>query len=477
MAGPQELTRPGILLASGRGRRFWPYASIRNKCAFPVANVPLVRRLALQLTRLGCSPIVVVVGWQEASVRAALHPAPDVSLLFARQDIDSEQGTASALLCALNALGRGDWDTALVVHGDTFAAEEDLRAALEALDDGAEAAAAVVTLHEDRPQNWIGASPRFDGSNPVALTSIVGHGGASHRLAGIYAIRRSCLPDLIATPPVMSHVPVGGMPALERDLAETLARMADDGRSVLAAPCSHACIDLDKPWHILQANAAAHAEFVASLLETGSQIQEGARISDAAEIDGPILVEAGAEIGRRVVIRGPASVGAHSRLINGATLAGSVIVGAHTRISDYCLVSGGTTVGDRCVVGHGGEIDGVMLDGAYIYHYSEIAGVVGQSVDIGAATVCGTLRFDDADTIHRIRGRRELVGGDGANATYFGDYCRTGVNVITQPGVKIGTYSCVGPGVVVYGDVAERKLVLLKQEVVERDWGPERYGW
>jgi bifunctional UDP-N-acetylglucosamine pyrophosphorylase/glucosamine-1-phosphate N-acetyltransferase len=54
---------------------------------------------------------------------------------------------------------------------------------------------------------------------------------------------------------------------------------------------------------------------------------------------------------------------------------------------------------------------------------------------------------------------------------------RTGVNVITQPGVKIGAYSCVGPGIVVYTDVPSRKLLLLKQEIVERDWGPERYGW
>jgi bifunctional UDP-N-acetylglucosamine pyrophosphorylase/glucosamine-1-phosphate N-acetyltransferase len=117
-----------------------------------------------------------------------------------------------------------------------------------------------------------------------------------------------------------------------------------------------------------------------------------------------------------------------------------------------------------------------MFDGAYLYHYCEIAGVVGQSVDIGAATVCGTLRFDDAETIHRIKGRREFPA-HGADSTYFGDFSRTGVNVITQPGVKIGAYTCIGAGVVVYEDVPSRKLILLKQELVEKDWGPERYGW
>ena len=61
--------------------------------------------------------------------------------------------------------------------------------------------------------------------------------------------------------------------------------------------------------------------------------------------------------------------------------------------------------------------------------------------------------------------------------TYFGDYSRTGVNVITMPGVKIGAYSCVGAGIVVYEDIPSRTLTLLKQETVTRPWGPERYGW
>ena len=189
-----------------------------------------------------------------------------------------------------------------------------------------------------------------------------------------------------------------------------------------------------------------------------------------------IVVEAGAKIGNRVVIEGPCWIGKNTRVINGAIVRKNVMIGANTRVSDYCLVGSDTVIGNNCVVGHGAEFDGVMLDGAYIYHYSEIYGVLGAAVDIGAATVCGTLRFDDAETIHKIGGRREFPK-NGANAAYFGDYCRTGVNVITQPGVKIGAYSCVGAGIVLYDDVPSRKLRILKQDVVERDWGPERYGW
>jgi bifunctional UDP-N-acetylglucosamine pyrophosphorylase/glucosamine-1-phosphate N-acetyltransferase len=152
------------------------------------------------------------------------------------------------------------------------------------------------------------------------------------------------------------------------------------------------------------------------------------------------------------------------------------VVCAEARVRDYASVGGGSVLGTRCIVGHGAELSGVLLDGAYLYHYYEISGVLGATVDIGAASVCGTLRFDDARTAHVIHGHRE-VPLHGANASYLGDYSRTGVNAILMPGVKVGVYSCVGPGVILYNDLPDRKIVLARQELAIRDWGPERYGW
>jgi bifunctional UDP-N-acetylglucosamine pyrophosphorylase/glucosamine-1-phosphate N-acetyltransferase len=115
------------------------------------------------------------------------------------------------------------------------------------------------------------------------------------------------------------------------------------------------------------------------------------------------------------------------------------------------------------------------MEGAYSYHYGEYWGVVGRNSDLGAATVCGTLRFDDQLTIHRVRNRREIPR-TGANASYLGDYTRTGVNAILMPGVKVGAYSVVGAGVILNEDLPNNTLVYAKQELVTRPWGPERYG-
>jgi len=46
-----------------------------------------------------------------------------------------------------------------------------------------------------------------------------------------------------------------------------------------------------------------------------------------------------------------------------------------------------------------------------------------------------------------------------------------------MPGCKVGSYSVVGPGVVLNGDVDHNTLVYVKQELVKGKWGPEKYGW
>lgn len=232
-------------------------------------------------------------------------------------------------------------------------------------------------------------------------------------------------------------------------------------------------VDLDKPWHILEANSVYAQDWF--LLAGPGTIAAGATVSEQADIDGRLTLAEGASVGPRVRIRGDVYVGPGAVVDNGAIVHGPVMIGANTRVSDYCQV-GHAVVGAKCVVGHGAEFTGVLFAGTYLYHYCEIYGVLGASVDIGAATVCGTLRFDDGDRAHRVQGAWERPA-TGSNASYLGDYTRTGVNAILMPGVKVGAYSCIGPGVVLYDDVPDRSLVLVKQEVERRSWGPEKYGW
>ncbi|MDR3313680.1 MAG: nucleotidyl transferase, partial [Oscillospiraceae bacterium] len=183
----------------------------------------------------------------------------------------------------------------------------------------------------------------------------------------------------------------------------------------------------------------------------------------------------GSSIGLRVIIDGNVIVGRNTVIQNGAILKGNCVIGDDCKIRDGCLLED-ATVGDRCIVGHGAELSGMLFDNAYLYHYMEVYGIVGENVDLGAATVCGSLRFDDGTTRHRIRGHWEAPHPF-SDSTFLGDYCRTGVNAILMPGVKTGVYSIVGAGVRLMQDLEDHTMVYAEQTQVKKPWDSGVYGW
>lgn len=456
--------RNAIVLAAGLGTKAWPYGEFRQKCTLPVANVPIVRHLIKNLIESGCDRIAVVTGHHSQQIRGAIGDFKEAS--FVTQG--SIDGTATATLSAAQLF---DSDSFLVVYGDTVTAVENFRALIDQFQQsGAEAAALIQPLGTEAADDWICAQISGD-----KLSGIEGHPrSGSHRLCGIYAFKPSALEYLARNPGIVSRVPVGGMPPLEAELAQSVQMMIEDQKEVLAVQSVEFFVDVDKPWHILEANVKL-VSYLTSRLDK-DLIAKGAKISEAAEINGHVVLGENSLIGPRVVLRGNLMAGKNTNITNGAILHGNFVIGDQCRVSDYCEVGGNSAIGNRCLIGHGAEMNGVLMDKVYLYHYCEMYGVFGCATDIGAATVCGTLRFDDKGTVHNIKGKREIPH-IGANATYMGDYCRTGVNAIIMPGCKIGSYSVVGPGVILYEDLPSKTMVLAKQELIKKPWGPERYGW
>ena len=452
-----------IVLAAGLGRKVWPYGEFRQKCTIPVGNKPIVRRIVEDLVEVGITRIIVVVGHYAQQVRGVVADIPNVE--FVTQN--TPEGTADAVLTALKNLHDEDF---LVIYGDTVTTANNYRNIIdESIRQNSEAAALIYLLNDEDPSNWFCTKQ----SNGV-LISVEGHPrGGMHRLCGIYAFKPCAIPYLLRNPGIVTQVPVGGMPPPDSEIAQSIQLMIDDGLEVLAVEAKDFFVDVDKPWHVLEAND----RFVNHLANHIDQnhLADGAKISDAAEINGNVVLGKNTIIGPRVVVNGTLIAGANNNITNGAILHGKIKIGDHCRISDYCDISG-SSIGNRCIVGHGAEMSGVMFDKVYLYHYCEMSGVFGNATDIGAATVCGTLRFDDRDTPIQVEGRYE-VPSYGANATYMGDYCRTGVNAIIMPGRRIGSYSVVGPGVILYDDVPSKTMVLAKQELITKPWGPDRYGW
>lgn len=458
------MVETAVILAAGLGSKMWPYGDTWPKAALPIANRPLIQWQIETLLACGIKTIVVVVGHLGAQIRDVIGDWPGVEC--AQQK--NTQGTADSLLFGMASVQE---DRFIVCSGDVLFVEEDLKRLIQTNRETGRDAALVQPLNGLSSGDWLCARLQ---DNRIA--GIIGHPReASHRLCGIYVLSRQIGSHLTNNPGVMNSVEVGAMPPRESELAESLSRYLRHGGILQAVEAQGLFFDLDKPWHLLDANAA-YLNYRGSKL-TQNQIHPTAQVDPNAEIDGFLVAGEGSVIGRGVIIKGNLWVGDRAKVIDGAIVGENSSIGNDSIVREYCHIEPGSSIGHRCVVGHCAEFGGILMDGAYSYHYGEYWGIIGRFADLGAATVCGNLRFDDRRTQHSIRGRRETPGSNSANATYLGDYTRTGVNAILMPGVKVGPYSIVGSGVILNEDLPNNSLVYVKQELTRTVWGPEKYGW
>lgn len=454
------------ILAAGKGTKIWPYGELRPKALLPAANRPLLAHLTESLRTAGVAEIVIGVDKGGAEIQNYFSCSDGVSV----RQMGPSAGTADTL-SRLLAEGRTQEEGFFVFYGDTWIDQEDLSRFIHGVAKSPQTATVLLApISEVDNRDWICAKVRSDN-----LVNIAGHprGGYTHQFAAFYFPAKAEL--FIKNCGSLFHrVEVGMMVPEERFIEAALADYQTSGKDVSVFETSHRFFDLDKPWHILELNEYLVAGLTGDL--TANDLAEGASIDETAFIDGFVKLGKNSRIGRNVIIRGNLIVGANTQIDAGAIINGNAIIGADSFVGNYCYIEGGSTIGNRCVVSHCAELSGMIMDNVYLYHYMEIYGLIGESTDIGAATVCGSLRFDDGETIHRVKGRREFPRNF-SNATYIGDFCRTGVNVIIMPGCKVGPYSILGAGVILEEDLPSRTSIRVRQTLEKHTWGPEKYGW
>jgi len=114
------------------------------------------------------------------------------------------------------------------------------------------------------------------------------------------------------------------------------------------------------------------------------------------------------------------------------------------------------------------------MDGCKVPHLSYVGdSVIGEKCNLGAGTNFANLRFDDATVKTPIRGK--MVDSERRKlGVILGDDVRTGVNSSLMPGVKVGSRTWIGAGVVLDGDVPSDTTVLLRQQLVKKRKKKER---
>ncbi len=455
-------TTLAVILAAGSGRKAWPYSATRNKAVFPVGTRPLIQHTVEALETCGADRIAVVVGYRKEQVRHALRGK---SVEWVHQP--QVAGTASALVAALEPEKIANAQRVLVVYGDVLLTAADLSRLLQE-----ECAALVLPLGKEDSRDWLCARVQKG-----RIVGVLGHPRAdvTHRFAGAFVFPVDRLRPYFETNyGRMQAVEVGQMPPDEAHLEDSLAEAVAEGMAVAAVEAEGLVVDIDKPWQLMQANYEFALHTTAPLQQ--NVLAAGAEIDPTARVEGFVRLGENSRIGPGCIIKGNLIVGRDTEITDGAIIEENCLIGDRCLIRRGRQIEKGSVIGHDCVIGHGAEFSGLMMDRTYFYHYGEYWGVLGAACDLGAATVCGNLRFDDDQTVHRVLGRRERPNW-AANAAYLGDYVRTGVNAILMPGVKVGPYSIIGAGTIAAGDIPERSRIWVEQSIQRKSWGPERYGW
>lgn len=450
------------ILAGGTGTGIWPFAECRNKAMLPVANEPVVKR-TVDACLAGGADSIVIAGW---------HMMGDIKNLFVENksvivvETGVTKGSAETLYRAAAACPP-EGETFAVLFGDCLYAPGDIAALLSA---DSYTALVSKTCYSDDKGDWIcvnaenGIVERFSAHQPYgSYTLMEGFTAEADFLA--YADGASeFFPDMS----------VGSMPPNERFVESAIISYCKNRRPFVALVAEDYFVDMDRPWLVLEANWVCAESICDGITE--NSLAYGASIDPSATVLGNVRLGRNSRIGRNCTINGNLWVGDNTVIDNGAIIDGNAVIGSKTNIENFCYIAGGSVIGNNCRVLHCAEFEGVLMDKAYLYHYMEIEGLLGKNVDIGASCVCGTLRFDDKNARHNVRGRK-VTPRSFSNGVFIGDYSRTGVNCTFYPGVYIGCNSAVGPGVVVTENIPSKTRVLVRQELVSSPWGPENYGW
>jgi bifunctional UDP-N-acetylglucosamine pyrophosphorylase/glucosamine-1-phosphate N-acetyltransferase len=471
---PSKKITDAVILAAGRGERLWPYGDTNAKAALSVGARPLIQYQLDALAGAGVKSVTVVVGYLDGMVRNACATwlqsrGPKLDIAFVA--FPQSKGTAQSACMGLSSRSNPK-APAYLIPGDLYFAASDFQKVADAWT-GKGAAALVAPADPATSQEGFVAQVKRG-----KVESVLAHSrcrdSETRVYTGVVAVPEGFVDIVGATPEIPTCVEIGAMPPVAYEVLESVHQYLRSGGMVSAVEAKDSVIDIDKPWDLLEANMLATQHQAGSLKK--NSLAKGASIDPTARIEGPVKLGEGSKIGPGVIVYGNLVVGKNSEITDGAYIENNVIVGDNCKIWRGALIGKATVIGHRCVVGHGAEIEGVMMDESYSYHYGEYWGILGKCADLGAATVCGTLRFDDGPTAHRVKGRKEIPRYN-SNATYLGDFVRTGVGAILMPGVKVGSYSLIGAGVLLSGDVPNNTSVYLEQDLKRGSWGPERYGW
>ncbi len=172
-------------------------------------------------------------------------------------------------------------------------------------------------------------------------------------------------------------------------------------------------------------------------------------------------------IKQNVIIEGPVWIGDNVKIFENTKIVGPCYIGNNTIIGNNNIIRE-SHIGANCVTGFNTDITRSYVGDNCWFHSNYIGdSVLEGNISLGSGTVLANLRLDEGDIYSVVKGERINTKRNKLGAI-IAKNVRVGVNTSIMPGVKIGTNSFIGAGIVVDHDIAENSFCSGKTELVTK---------
>lgn len=420
-----------VVLAAGQGIRLEPLTKTRPKHLLPISGKPILLHVIDALKEAGVTEAVIVVHYMAEKIKQILGDGSGYGMKFEYITQPELLGTADAVLKAESFVGQEEF---LLVYGDLYVTAVSLKKILDA-HAKQKPTATMAVVEVDQPEHYGIAKLEENYVTDILEKPSRQEAPTNLANAGIYIFSREIFGKTRET----SKSPRG-----ELELTDSLRFLIRQQKHVLAVPLEkNQWFDIGRPWDLLDAN-----KLVLETIENS--------------IDG--TVEEGA------YLIGAVAVAENARIRSGAYIEGPVFVGEGSDIGPNCYVRPYTSIGKKVRVGNGCEVkNSIIMDGTHVGHLSYVGdSILGEDCNLGAGTTVANLRLDEG-TVKMLVKNEVTDSGRKKLGVVLGDNVKTGINVSLMPGVKIGSGSWIGAGVVVYRDVLSNSVVLVEQKLKQTE--------
>ncbi len=286
-----------LILAAGKGERFYPFSHYHAKAMFPLCNRPIVERVLRRLVEAGVTDVGIVVGHLGGSIRSHFDGGDRFGCTVTYIDQPEPSGTGDAVTCARGFIGQDD---VLVVPGDVWFDDDVLPALIANLDRSSGGVA--TTAEVENISEHVRVSVDADGRLTDAVWKPRGRTGTA--ASGIYILRNEAV-DRVANVPDVPHAQFGIPPPHGRELYSAIPVLHRAGTPLTAVRSPSPVYDIDYPWQPDTVGDVVAERAGRDLTE--SRIAESARVDPDARISGPISVGDHSVIERDAYIEGSGS--------------------------------------------------------------------------------------------------------------------------------------------------------------------------